>query len=107
MRLHYWLLAVVVTLVAIPVAPAQSASLSPELQKALDSSKYGRDMGSGLELSVQNGGNGVRSLLCHFRLVSAAQGQAVAPQLPRRERVSGLAITYSSTTFRTWLAPYG
>ena len=40
MRLHYWLLALIVTLVAMPVAPAQSASLSPELQKALDSSKY-------------------------------------------------------------------
>jgi len=40
MRLHYWLLALIVTLLGMPVAPAQSASLSPELQKALDSSKY-------------------------------------------------------------------
>ena len=40
MRLHYWLLALIVTLLAMPVAPARSASLSPELQKALDSSKY-------------------------------------------------------------------
>jgi hypothetical protein len=40
MRLQQWLLVVVVVLVGLPVAPAQSASLSPELQKALDSSKY-------------------------------------------------------------------
>jgi len=40
MRLHSWLFALVMTLVAIPTAPARSASLSPELQKALDSSKY-------------------------------------------------------------------
>jgi len=40
MRLHWWLLALIVTLAALPVVSAQSASLSPELQKALDSSKY-------------------------------------------------------------------
>ena len=40
MRLHWRLLAFVVVLVATPVVPAQSAALSPELQKALDSSKY-------------------------------------------------------------------
>jgi hypothetical protein len=40
MRLLWWLLALVVTLVSMPVAPARSASLAPELQKALDSSKY-------------------------------------------------------------------
>ena len=40
MRLYWWLLALLVTLVAMPVTPARSASLSPELQKALDSSKY-------------------------------------------------------------------
>ena len=40
MRLHSWLFALVIALVAIPAVPAQSASLSPELQKALDSSKY-------------------------------------------------------------------
>jgi hypothetical protein len=40
MRLHWWLLALIVTLVGMPVVPAHSASLSPELQKALDSSKY-------------------------------------------------------------------
>lgn len=40
MRLHWWLLAFVVIVVALPVVPAQSAPLSPELQKALDSSKY-------------------------------------------------------------------
>jgi len=40
MRLHWWLLAFVVITIALPVVPAQSAPLSPELQKALDSSKY-------------------------------------------------------------------
>lgn len=40
MRLQSWLFALVMTLVAIPAVPARSASLSPELQKALDSSKY-------------------------------------------------------------------
>ncbi|HJY80967.1 MAG TPA: hypothetical protein VKK81_07795 [Candidatus Binatia bacterium] len=40
MRLHWWLLALIVTLAALTVVSAQSASLSPELQKALDSSKY-------------------------------------------------------------------
>src|SRR5215510_8971184 len=40
MRLHSWLWALVVTLVAIPTIAAQGAPLSPELQKALDSSKY-------------------------------------------------------------------
>ena len=40
MRLHWRLLAFVVVLVAAPVIPAQGAALSPELQKALDSSKY-------------------------------------------------------------------
>ena len=40
MRLHWWLLALIVTLLVLPVAPARSASLAPELQKALDSSKY-------------------------------------------------------------------
>ena len=40
MRLHSWLLALVVALVVIPAVPARSAPLSPELQKALDSSKY-------------------------------------------------------------------
>ncbi len=40
MRLHWWLLALIVTLAAMPAVSAQSASLSPELQKALDSSKY-------------------------------------------------------------------
>ncbi len=40
MRLHWWLLALIVTLIVLPVGPARSASLAPELQKALDSSKY-------------------------------------------------------------------
>jgi hypothetical protein len=40
MRLYWWVLALIAALVIIPVVPAQSASLSPELQKALDSSKY-------------------------------------------------------------------
>src|SRR6266508_6537050 len=42
MRLKWWLLALSVTLVSTLLlpAPAQTASLSPELQKALDSSKY-------------------------------------------------------------------
>src|SRR6266508_362855 len=42
MRLKWWLLALSVTLVSTLLlpAPAQTASLSAELQKALDSSKY-------------------------------------------------------------------
>jgi len=40
MRLHWWLLALIVTLIVLPFGPARSASLAPELQKALDSSKY-------------------------------------------------------------------
>ncbi|HEV8712161.1 MAG TPA: hypothetical protein VGX03_04950 [Candidatus Binatia bacterium] len=40
MRLYWWFFAFAVILVATPVVPAQSAPLSPELQKALDSSKY-------------------------------------------------------------------
>jgi hypothetical protein len=40
MRLSWWLLVLAVTLVAVPERPVQSASLSPELQQALDSSKY-------------------------------------------------------------------
>ncbi|MBI3302639.1 MAG: hypothetical protein HYZ72_11290 [Deltaproteobacteria bacterium] len=40
MRLQWWLCALVVVLVGASAVPAQSASLTPELQKALDSSKY-------------------------------------------------------------------
>src|SRR5262245_10903022 len=40
MRVHWWLLAFVAVLVATPAVPARGAALSPELQKALDSSKY-------------------------------------------------------------------
>jgi hypothetical protein len=42
MRLQWWSLALVVTVVGTlaSAAPAKSASLSPDLQKALDSSKY-------------------------------------------------------------------
>jgi hypothetical protein len=40
MRLQWWLLTVAVAFIATSVVPARSASLSPELQKALDSSKY-------------------------------------------------------------------
>jgi len=40
MPLSKWLLVFIVGLIALPVVPARSASLSPELQKALESSKY-------------------------------------------------------------------
>jgi len=40
MRLPWWLLVLVMALVCAPVVPAQSAPLTPELQKALDSSKH-------------------------------------------------------------------
>jgi general stress protein 26 len=40
MRLRWWLLIFALVFVNLHVAPVQSASLSPELQKALDSSKY-------------------------------------------------------------------
>lgn len=40
MRLYGWLLTFVVALAVLPTVPARGASLSPELQKALESSKY-------------------------------------------------------------------
>jgi hypothetical protein len=40
MRLRGWFLTFAVVFVNLQVAPVQSAALSPELQKALDSSKY-------------------------------------------------------------------
>ncbi|HKA55333.1 MAG TPA: hypothetical protein VKJ47_16905 [Candidatus Binatia bacterium] len=40
MRVHWRLLAFVAVLVAAPAVPARGAALSPELQKALESSKY-------------------------------------------------------------------
>lgn len=40
MRRYIWMLALIVLSVGVLVKPAQSGSLSPELQKALESSKY-------------------------------------------------------------------
>ncbi len=40
MRFPWWLLALVMMFIGTPVVPAQSASLSPELQKDLETSQY-------------------------------------------------------------------